>query len=76
MRYVGQYLILERIWKEAYKVEWPNAFAGVHNIFHVSHLKKCVRDPKDVAVSRAVEDLVVETNMIYVKKPIRIIIAM
>lgn len=48
-------------------------FAGVHDVFHVSHLQKCARDPKDVLIPRIMEDLVVKLNMTYVQKPIWII---
>jgi hypothetical protein len=41
-RYVGPYLIVKRIGKVAYKLELPPELTGVHPVFHVSQLRKCV----------------------------------
>lgn len=43
-RIVGPFPILERIVTLAYKVDLPEKMVGVHNVFHVSHLQKCVHD--------------------------------
>jgi hypothetical protein len=34
----------------AYKLELPPSLAGVHDIFHVSQLTKCLRAPVDVVL--------------------------
>ena len=41
--FVGPYKILSRIGKLAYKLELPPNLAGVHPVFHVSQLRKCLR---------------------------------
>jgi hypothetical protein len=43
-RYVGPFEILERIDLVAYKLQLPQELSGVHNVFHVSNLKKCLSD--------------------------------
>nr|GEV00158.1 reverse transcriptase domain-containing protein [Tanacetum cinerariifolium] len=43
-RYVGPFKVLEKIRKVAYKLELPEELSRVHNMFHVSNLKKCHAD--------------------------------
>src|SRR5579883_2060221 len=54
-RYVGPYLILEKCGPVAYKLQLPPDLAAVHNVFHVSQLKKCIRVPTEVVVQEAVQ---------------------
>ena len=41
-RYVGPFEILERVGKVAYRFTLPPKMSGVHNVFHVSMLKKYI----------------------------------
>ena len=43
-QYIGPYEILERIGPVAYRLAVPPSLAGVHNVFHVSQLRKCLSD--------------------------------
>src|SRR5438105_8641517 len=40
-RYIGPYPITGRIGAVAYRLELPEEMSDVHNVFHVSQLKKC-----------------------------------
>nr|GEX34980.1 putative reverse transcriptase domain-containing protein [Tanacetum cinerariifolium] len=43
-RYVGRFEIVERIGPVAYRLRLPKELVGVHDMFHVSNLKKCLAD--------------------------------
>jgi hypothetical protein len=47
-RYIGPFLILEKCGTVAYKLDLPPSLTGVHDIFHISQLKKCLKAPVDV----------------------------
>jgi hypothetical protein len=43
--YIGPVPILMKCEIMAYKLDLPPSLAGVHDIFHVSQLKKCFKSP-------------------------------
>nr|GEU89291.1 hypothetical protein [Tanacetum cinerariifolium] len=43
-RYVRPFKVLENVGSVAYKLELPQELSSVHNMFHVSNLKKCYAD--------------------------------
>ena len=47
-RFVRSFLIKERIGQMAYRVELPERLSGVHDVFHVSHLRKCLHETAKV----------------------------
>jgi hypothetical protein len=49
-RYISPFLFLARLGNVAFHLELPPTLAGVHNVFHISQLKKCLRPPVDVIV--------------------------
>ena len=53
--YVGPYEILQRVNKDAYELKIPSEWALVHSVFHVSMLKKCIRDPSPFFVLKVSE---------------------
>jgi hypothetical protein len=47
-RFIGPYQILGRIRKVAYRVALPLSLSNLHNVFHVSRLRRYVHDPSHV----------------------------
>jgi hypothetical protein len=68
-RYIGSYPIVKRIGKVAYKLELPPELAGVHPVFHVSQLRKCVVVEKRVPT----QALDVQETLEYLEYPVRIL---
>jgi hypothetical protein len=54
----------------AYKLEFPSSLAGVYNIFHVSHLKKCLKAPVDVVLPEVAP---LKADLTYPEHPINIL---
>jgi len=69
-RYIGPFEILERIGKVAYRLALPPELTSVHNVFHVSMLKKYVIDPSHVLHQEPVE---VHEDLTYKEKPVQIL---
>jgi hypothetical protein len=49
-RYIALFLILASLGNVAYRLEIPLTLSGVHNVFHISQLKKCLKSSVDVVV--------------------------
>jgi hypothetical protein len=69
-RYIGLFPILEQCGPVAYRLQLPEALSAVHNVFHVSQLKKCLRVPNRTI---DVVDVVLEPVLTYSEHPIRIL---
>ena len=54
-RYIGPFRIIERIGPVAYRLELPPELDRIHNVFHVSMLKKYVPDPSHVLEAPPIE---------------------
>ena len=69
-RFVGPFEILKRIGKVAYELALPPTLAGVHNVFHVSMLRKYIPNPSHVL---NYEPLKIKGNLTYEEVPIQIL---
>jgi hypothetical protein len=69
-RYIGPFKILERKGEVAYQLELPDSLSDVHDVFHVSQLKKCLRVPEE---QLPMEELNVNEDLTYSEYPIRIL---
>ena len=69
-RYVGPFEIVERFGLVAYKLNLPDELSGVHNVFHVSNLKKCLSDTTLVV---PLEEIQVDGQLRFVEEPVEIL---
>ncbi|WVZ80302.1 hypothetical protein U9M48_027792 [Paspalum notatum var. saurae] len=69
-RYVGPFKITERCGSVAYRLELPPHLAAVHDVFHVSQLKKCLRVPEDEIDTSQIQ---IEPDLTYEEHPIKIL---
>ena len=74
-RFVGPYRVFERMGEVAYKLELPEGFSGVHDVFHISQLKKCHAEMADIPLRDTVplEAIKLESDLTYEEKPIKIL---
>lgn len=69
-RFIGPFEILERIGEVAYRLALPPQLSGVHNVFHVSMLRKYEPDPSHVLDW---VDLEVDEDSSYEERPVQIL---
>ena len=74
-RFVGPYRVLERMGEVANKLESPEGLSGVHDVFHVSQLKKCHAEMADIPLidTLPLEAIQLESDLTYEEKPVKIL---
>ena len=74
-RFVGPYKVLERMGEVAYKLELPEGLSGVHDVFHVSQMKKCHVEMADIPLRDTVplEAIQLDSDLTYEEKPVKIL---
>ncbi|WVZ89824.1 LOW QUALITY PROTEIN: hypothetical protein U9M48_036182, partial [Paspalum notatum var. saurae] len=69
-RYIGPFKITEQCGPVAYRLELPPHLAAVHDEFHVSQLKKCLRVPEEVIDTSQIQ---IQPDLTYEEQPIKIL---
>ena len=67
---MGPFKVLERKGEVAYRLELPLSLSGVHVVFHISQLKRCLRVPEEQA---PLDGLDVQANLTYIEHPMKIL---
>ncbi|GKA43383.1 hypothetical protein Tco_0736107, partial [Tanacetum coccineum] len=68
-KYVGPFKVLEKIRAVAYKLELPQELSRVHNMFHVSNLKKCYANEP---LAFPLDGLHIDDKLYFVEEPVEI----
>ena len=69
-RFVGPFEILERVGQVVYRLAFPPALVGVHNVFHVSMLRKYISDESHIL---GYNDLVLDSDLSYEERPVQVL---
>ena len=69
-RYIGLFEIVERIGPVAYRLDLPEELSRVHNVFHISMLRKYISDPSHVLEALEIE---LRDDLSYEEQPAQIL---
>ena len=69
-RFIGPFEILEKVGKVAYRLALPPSMDRVHNVFHISLLRKYISDPSHVLKS---DDVELKEDLAYEEQPVHIL---
>ncbi|KAK5839433.1 hypothetical protein PVK06_008221 [Gossypium arboreum] len=68
-RFIGPYEVSERVGPVAYRLILPPELERIHNVFHVSMLRRYRSDPSHVIAPSEIE---IQPNLSYEEEPVRI----
>jgi hypothetical protein len=69
-RYIGPYLITARVGSLAYRLQLPESMAGVHPVFHVSMLRKYIRDSE---LKIEADPIIIQQDLTTDAQPVRVL---
>jgi hypothetical protein len=69
-RYVGPFEITEICGPVAYRLQLPPQLAAIHNVFHVSQLRKCIKTPTKIIESQTID---IQPDLSYIEHPIKVL---
>jgi hypothetical protein len=69
-RYIGPYVIIERIGDVAYRLDLPSELSQVHDVFHVSMLRKYIPDPAHILYA---QPITLREDLAYIEEPVQIL---
>ena len=62
--------IIETYGPVAYRLRLPSQLAAIHDVFHVSQLRKCIKEPAEILEP---QDIKIESDLSYTEYPIKIL---
>ena len=70
-RFIGSYGVIEKVSPVAYKLALPPELEKLHNVFHVSMLRRYMSDPSHVVSSETIE---LRPDLTYEEEPVEILV--
>ncbi|KAI3690448.1 hypothetical protein L2E82_48474 [Cichorium intybus] len=69
-RFIRPFRVIQRVGAVAYRLELPDELRGIHNVFHISHLRKTLHD-ESIRVSLA--EIQLDKKLQYQEQPEKIL---
>jgi hypothetical protein len=69
--YIGPYEVIEVCGPVAYRIQLPERFSAVHNVFHVTLLKKGMPVPENEVITEA--NAWIELDFLLIEHPLRVL---
>ena len=69
-RYIGPYEIVDKVGEVAYRLRLPLELANIHDVFHVSMLRKYIADPSHILKEQPIQ---LKENLTYEEHPVEIL---
>ena len=69
-RFIGPYEVIEKVGPVAYRLALPPDLEKIHNVFHVSMLRRYRSDPSHVVSSETIE---LRPDLTYEEEPVKIL---
>ena len=70
LRFIGPYEVIEKVGPVAYRLALPSDLEKIHNVFHVSMLRRYRLDPSHVVFSETIE---LRPDLTYEEEPVEIL---
>ena len=69
-RFIGHYEIIKKVGEVAYCLALLPELENIHNVFHVSMLRRCRSDPSHVVFSKRIE---LRPDLTYEEEPVEML---
>ena len=69
-RFIGPYEVIEKVGPVAYRLALPPDLEKIHNVFHVSMLRRYQSDPSHVVSSKTIK---LRPDLTYEEEPVEIL---
>jgi len=69
-KYIGPFEVLQKVGLVAYRLALPPTLQSIHDVFHVSQLRRYIPDPSHIL---SYQPLQLRENLTYIEKPTQIL---